>query len=272
MKRLTTSGILSRTEIRRDAQSGQPHNPSREEPDTRLSRAGAVLARCCRCIGAALLFVSLACAQTALDGHWEGMIKGDSGDVRISLDLARNAQLQWIASMGASPQASGLVVMDLVVEGKSVKFMALEMMATKFDLALNASGSLRGTYTVRTGASFPVEFKRTGEAKVQLMPPIPAVSQGLEGDWEGGLGDGSFRILFHFKNQPDNTVKATLDTPATNGFGMPLDSVKQTGLDVEIGIRIAGASFKGTMNQERTKLAGQFMHESQGIPLTLRKK
>ncbi len=44
------------------------------------------------------------------------------------------------------------------------------------------------------------------------------------------------RIIFHFKNQPDDTVKATIDTPATNGFGMPLDSVKQTGRSVEVGV------------------------------------
>lgn len=220
------------------------------------------------------LFIgALAHAQTSLDGHWEGMVKADNGgDFPISLDLARNAQSQWIASMGAPPQASGLVVMDLSVEGKSVKFMALEMMMAKFDLALDASGSLKGTYTLRTGASFPVEFKRTGEAKAQLVQPIPAVSQELEGDWEGSLGNGPMLIIFHFKNQPDKTVKATIDTPATNGFGMPLDSVKQTGRSVEVGVKIAGASFKGTLSADGTELAGQFLHETQGIPLTLHKK
>ena len=221
---------------------------------------------------AVLFFAALLCAQGSSDGHWEGIVKGDNGDVRISLDLARNAQSQWIASMGVPPQISGLVVMDLSVEGKSVKFMALEMMMTKFDLTLDASGSLNGTYTLRTGASFPVEFKRTGEAKVQLMQPLPAVSQDLEGDWEGSLGNGPMRIIFHFKNQPDKTVKATIDTPATNGFGLPLDSVKQTGRSVEVGVKIAGATFKGALSADGTELAGQFLHETQGIPLTLHKK
>ena len=219
-----------------------------------------------------LFMSSLACAQPGLDGHWEGTIRGDNGDVRISLDLARNAQSQWIGSMGVPPQASGLVVMDLAVEGISAKFMALELMMTKFDLALDNTGSLKGTYTLRTGASFPVEFKRTGEAKVELAKPLPAVSQELEGDWEGSLGNGPMRIIFHFKNQPDKTVKATIDTPATNGFGMPLDSVKQTGRDIEVGIKIAGAAFKGTLSGDGTELTGQFLHETQGIPLTLHKK
>jgi len=222
-------------------------------------------------IVAFLLIASLAHAQTGLDGHWEGMFKAeDGGDHRISLDLARNAQSQWIASMGMPPLVGSLVVMDLSVEGKSVKFMALEMAMSKFDLALEASGSLKGACTLRTGTSFPIEFKRTGEAKVQLMQPLPAVSQELEGDWEGSIGNGP--IIFHFKNQPDKTVKATIDTPATNGFGMPLDSVKQTGRSVEVGVKIAGASFKGTLSADGTELAGQFLHETQGIPLTLQKK
>jgi hypothetical protein len=240
------------------------------------SKSGTLVKdRCFRGVGTAVLFASLACAQTALDGHWEGMIKGDSGDVRISLDLARNAQLQWIASMGASPQASGLVVMDLVVEGKSVKFMALEMMMTKFDLALNASGSLRGTYTVRTGASFPVEFKRTGEAKVELIPASPAVSKELEGDWEGSLHAPNgvlFPLVFHFKNQPDKTVAATMDSPGRNAMAMPLNNVKQTGQKVEFGLKIAQSAFQGALNPEGTELAGQFTNEQGSMPLTLRKK
>ncbi len=237
----------------------------------RLRVAEGILFRFCGGAGTALLFIALACAQTGPDGHWEGVMKGDNGDIRISLDLGRNTQSQWIASMGAPPDICGLVVMDLAVEGKSVKFMALEMMMIKFDLTLDAAGLLKGTYVTRQG-TFPVEFKRTGAAKVELIPPIPAVSHELEGDWEGGLGNGAFQIVFHFKNQPDKTVKATIDTPATKGFEMPLDGVKQTGRDVEIGIRIAGASFRGTLNQEGTELAGQFMHESQSVPLKLRKK
>jgi hypothetical protein len=225
-------------------------------------------------IAVALLLAPFACAQTGMEGHWEGVIKSDNGEIRISLDLARNAQSQWVASVGVPPQASGLVVTDLAVEDKSVKFTALEMMMTKFDLVLNADGGLRGTYTPRMGNGSSVEFKRSGEAKVALIAPIPAVSRELEGDWEGSLsmGPGQFQILFHFRNQPDKTVKATIDTPASNGFGMPLDSVKQTGRAVEVGIRIAGASFKGTLNAEGTELTGQFMHDTQGTPLTLKKK
>jgi hypothetical protein len=79
-------------------------------------------------------------------------------------------------------------------------------------------------------------------------------------------------MVFHFRNQPDNTVQATIDTPDTNAFGLPLNDVKQTGQTVEFDVRVAHGHFHGTLNGQGTELAGQFSHEQNGMPLTLRKK
>jgi hypothetical protein len=68
-----------------------------------------------------------------------------------------------------------------------LKFTGVELMMAKFDLALAPDGKLTGT--VANGPnSRPIEFKRTGEAKVELIPDSPAVSKELEGDWEGLFG------------------------------------------------------------------------------------
>ena len=205
-------------------------------------------------------------------GHWEADITGDGPQrIQVTLDVAKNAKSEWIASMGLPAEnKTGLVVKDLAVNGKSVKFVALELMSTPFDLTLGPDGNLKGTIS-RPGSP-PVEFKRTGGAKVELIPGSPAVSQELEGDWEGSLPmpNGLFRMVFHFKNQPDQTVTATFDTPtATN---LPLNDVKQTGQTVEFGMRIAHGAFQGTLNKEGTELAGQFTHEASRTPLKLRKK
>jgi hypothetical protein len=37
-------------------------------------------------------------------------------------------------------------------------------------------------------------------------------------------------------------------------------------------MKIAHGSFRGTLNKEGTELAGQFTHEANSMPLTLRKK
>ena len=232
--------------------------------------------------GALLLFLLLAGmdgtavrAQTTPDGHWEGALKTPDGQqVKLSLDMARNAKTEWVASMGMPSQnATGMVVMNVMVNGSSVKFVAVELMMSKVELTMGTDGKMSGTLTGPQGPT-PVEFTRTGEAKVELIPPSPAVSKELEGDWEGALQTpgGAFRMVFHFRNQPDNTVTATMDSPDRNMFGLPLNDVKQTSKNVQFGVRIAQSQFQGTLNERGSEMAGKFGHEENSMPLTLTKR
>jgi hypothetical protein len=121
--------------------------------------------------------------ESGLDGHWEANITGDGPQrIGVTLDLTKNAKSEWIASMGLpSDNKTGLVVRDVVVKGKSVKFVALELMSARFDLTLGPDGNMKGT--ISGPGSQPVEFKRTGEAKVEL---IPAMLVGAHlCDWQG---------------------------------------------------------------------------------------
>ena len=237
--------------------------------------------RLLRGAGVVVLFASLVCAQAGPDGHWEGSFTVNNREIGISLDLAKNAKSEWIASMGLPPEHStGLVVMDVAVNGKSVKFVAVELQMATCDLTLGPDGRMKGTMSAPQGpmstqGPMPVELKRTGEAKVELIPVSPAVSKELEGDWEGSLQGPNgvlLPLVFHFKNQPDKTVAATMDSPGRNAMAMPLNNVKQTGQKVEIGLKIAGASFQGSLNKEGTELALQMIHDGGSSPLTLRKK
>ncbi|MGD0578645.1 MAG: hypothetical protein ABSC08_06930 [Bryobacteraceae bacterium] len=232
---------------------------------------GILFTHSLRSAGAALLFAALACAQTGPAGHWEGVLTADNNrEIGVTLDLAKNAKSEWIASMGIpSENMTGLVVVGVVVDGNSLKFIGVELMMAKFDLALVPDGKLKGTVTNGPN-SRPIEFKRTGEAKVELVPASPAVSQQLEGDWEASIGppNGAHQLVFHFKNQPDGTVAATIgDDPR-----LPLNNVKQAGQKVEFGIKIGHASFEGTLNKEGTEIAGQMIHDTNSMPMTLRKK
>ena len=231
--------------------------------------------RLLRGAGAAVLFASLVCAQTGPAGHWEGAFTAGNRQIGLALDLAKNARSEWIASMSMpSENATGLVVMDVVVNGNSVKFVGVELMMAKFDLTLGPDGRMTGTLT-NPQNSTPIEFKRTGEAKVELIPASPAVSKELEGDWEGSLQDptGALHpLVFHFKNLPDKTVAATMDNPELNFMAMPLNNVRQTGQKVEIGLKIAGSFFQGSLNKEGTELALHLIHDDVSLPLTLRKK
>jgi hypothetical protein len=221
---------------------------------------------------AAVLFLAAALsAQTTPAGHWEGVLKAEGREIGLTLDLARNDKSEWIASMGAQ-NATGLVVKDLAVEGSSVKFMAVEIQMAKVDLTL-ADGKLSGTIATARGP-LPVEFKRTGDAKVQLPAASPAVSKDLEGDWIGTVKTPGpeLEITVHFKNQPDRTVLATIDIPAQNAIGMPINDVKQSGEKVEFGLKIAQASFQGNLDKERSELKGQLGHGDQQMQVLLKKK
>ncbi len=223
---------------------------------------------------AVFFFAALVCAQGSPDGHWEGTLAMNKSEIGISLDLLKNAESKWVASMGLpSENLTGLVVMDVNINDRSVKFTAVELRMAKFDLTLGSDGIMKGMISSPQGP-VPIELRRTGEAKVELIPASPAVSKELEGDWEGSLQapNQAFRVLFHFRNQTDNTIEATIDTPDTNAMGLPLNDVKQTGQKVEFGIRVAHARFQGTLNQEGTEIVGQFGHGENQMPLTLRKK
>jgi hypothetical protein len=222
----------------------------------------------------ALWFAAILCAQETPAGHWEGSFTEGNRQIGLSLNLAKNAQSEWIASMGfPSEKRTGLVVMDLAVNDKSVNFVAVEFMMAKVNLALGLDGKMKGMIASAQGA-LPIEFTRTGEAKVELIPASPAVAKSLEGDWEGSLQvpNRAFQIIIHFKNQADNTVLATIDTPDSGAMGLPLNNVKQNGQQVEFGIKVAHAEFQGTLNVEGTELVGQFGHEQNSAALTLHKR
>ncbi len=226
---------------------------------------------------AAMVCASLVGAQADPACHWEGQCTVDGRDLTLTLDLARNPKSAWIASMGVpSEKATGLVVQDVAVNGASVTFVAVELMMARFELTLTPAAALKGAFTTR-GGPVPIEFKRTGEAHVELMAPSPAVSKELEGDWEGTLtppgAPKGFQVLVHFKNQPDGTVDATF-TNVTMGQGaVPMNDVRQADRKVEFGLRVAHAGYQGTLNADGTVLDGQFTHEgAPPIPLTLRKR
>ena len=195
-------------------------------------------------------------------------------EIQVSLDLEKNEKSEWIASMGLPAEGmTGLVVMDIEVKDQSLNFTAVELQMAKVELTLGPDEMMKGTISSPQGP-VPIEFKRTGKAKVELIPASPSVAKEFEGDWEGSLQtpNRAFRIIIHLRNQPDNTVAATIDTPDTNAIGLPLNDVKQTGQKIEFGVKVAHANFEGTLNPEGNEIVGQFGHEQSRMPLTLRKK
>jgi hypothetical protein len=101
------------------------------------------------------------------------------------------------------------------------------------------------------------------------------VSKELEGDWEGAISlpNGQSRpVIVHFKNQPDQTVEATIESPTQGVQGFPLKEVVQKGVVLEFAVQAVGGSYRGTLNKEGTEIAGQWTQRSGAAPLTLNLK
>jgi hypothetical protein len=228
--------------------------------------------RACGCLA---LAVTSAAAQADFSGHWEGTVDVSNGPTRLALDIAKNAKGVWVASLSVPDQkAAGIRVTDISIAGNEIRFASPDLPSSPtFELTL-ADGKLKGALLV-PALSVELEMRRTGDAKLDIAPPNPAVSKELEGDWEGALSlpDGQSRpIVIHFKNQPDRTVEATIESPTQGVRGFPLKEVAQKGAVVEFTVQAVGGSYKGTLNKEATEIAGEWTQRQAAAPLTLNLK
>jgi hypothetical protein len=214
-------------------------------------------------------------AQTGPAGRWEGTLQVPNREIQIVVDLTQDAKGVWIGAFSQGTQnAPSVPLADVKVDDKNVKFRiaAGGPNAPDFDCNLENPGSMHCNLTT-PGGQLTSTMKRTGEAKVDLPKSSPAVSGELEGNWEGSLEtpNGTLKLVVHFKNQPDKTVKATLDSPDQNSMDLPLTEIVQKGSAVEFQLRLVNGGFKGTLNKEATQLVGEWTQGGNSLPLTLKK-
>src|SRR5713101_7077891 len=136
---------------------------------------------------AALLLSSIpslyAGTTTDPSGHWEGTISAPMGEVRIEVDLARNAKGELGGTFSrpaqelegrAMPKLKGLPLANVAVKGMAV---TLEIKATvgggTFQGTLLPDGkSMSGDFASQGGA-VPFHLTRTGEARIEAPPKSP---------------------------------------------------------------------------------------------------
>ena len=213
-------------------------------------------------------------AQTSPAGHWEGIVSVPNQELTISVDLAKSDKGEWTGSFGVPSQGvSGLKIDKLEVDGKNVKFTVPEAPGgPEFSGSVKDDGHLALTLAV-SGGSFPADLKRTGEAKVETTQPSPAVDAKFEGDWDGSIDTpgGALHTIFHIKNQPDKTVKATLDSPDQNALGLLMSDIVQKDSSLEMKLKLVGGSYKGAISADGTELIGEWSQNGATLPLKLKK-
>jgi hypothetical protein len=73
------------------------------------------------------------------------------------------------------------------------------------------------------------------------------------------------------KNQPDKTVKGTLDSLDQNAMDLPLTDVVQKGSAVEFLLSLVNGAYKGTLNKDATQMEGEWSQGGVSLPLILKK-
>jgi len=220
------------------------------------------------------LLAGAAFAQTSPAGHWEGSIQLPDREIKVVMDVAKDDKDAWMGTFAQPEQnVKNIPLSTVKFEGKNLKFkIGAGENSPDFDCDLDGA-AMKCTASNAMG-SVPAGLKRTGDAKFEQVKASSAVSKQLEGDWEGTLDtpNGPLAVIVHLKNQADNTVKGTMDSPSQGAKDLPLSGIVQTADAFQFELPMAGGSYKGTLNKEGTQVTGNWTQGGGSLPLTLKKK
>jgi hypothetical protein len=204
-------------------------------------------------------------------GHWEGVVKAPSQEIKFSIDVAKNEKGVWIGSI-AMASSKGIQLSDIVVKGDSVTFKIPVSGGPVFEGKLSEDEkTVTGTLT-QGGETVPFELKRAGEAKVELPPKSSQIAEDFMGNWEGTLQTpgSSLRLVLKLSKAADGTAAGVLDSLDQNA-SIPIDVINQEGSSLNFEIRLVDGTFAGKLNEAKTELSGEWSQGGMKLPLTLKK-
>ena len=231
-----------------------------------------------RSIAAILTLVAFALpagAQTAGDpaGHWEGAVTSPFGEIRIEVDLVRNAKGEWQGAFSQPAQGMrGLPLSSVTVEGATVGFLVgAGAGASTFAGTVADGKTIVGVATSPLGSA-PFKLTRTGDAVIEAPPRGALVSKRLEGNWEGTLDVAGQRLRLDLRiaNQADGTSQATIVSRDQGGLELPALVTEKEGA-VTLEVKVTKASFAGALNADGSEMVGTFTQGPGTLPLTFRK-
>lgn len=97
----------------------------------------------------------------------------------------------------------------------------------------------------------------------------PQKNNDITGSWEGSLSVQGQSIPLVFNINSDLT--ATMDSPAQGATNIPIESVTVNGLEVNINVAAAGASFIGRLTLANNEIKGHWLQGPNKLPLSLKK-
>ena len=98
-------------------------------------------------------------------------------------------------------------------------------------------------------------------------------ARGIEGIWEGKLqvSGSSLRIVFRITKTTEGNLTATMDSPDQGITGIPVDKVILKDNNLSIEIKAIAGIYEGIINQDYSKIEGDWKQTGASFPLLLQK-
>lgn len=231
----------------------------------------------CFCLGWLIVCSAASAAQTAVSpaGRWEGSIAIPTGDLKVIVDLDRDAKGTWIGDIDMPEQAvKDLPLRNVSVSGESVSFgLSAGPGDPTFKGKLSEDGATISGDFFQAGGSVPFSLKRTGEAKVYLPDKIPAIPEKFTGKWEGKLETpvGSYILVFNLSNK-DGSAIGTVDSPDQGAMGIPMSMISPGENTIKIALKLISTEYNGKLSEDGKTLTGEWSQGPGNYALVLVKK
>lgn len=213
-------------------------------------------------------------AQTAAGpaGHWEGAIHVPGQELAIAVDLFANQDQTWDGAISIPAQnVKAMPLAEVTVNGDAVGFAmkgAPGEPRFKGTLASDRK-SMTGDFTQGSAQlTFALAWK--GEATRAAPVKSTAVSQDLEGSWEGALDVSGtvLRLVLKLSNK-EGQGTGTLVSVDQGGAEIPITTIVQTGSHLRLDISTIAAAFEGDLKDGQ--LAGTWTQGPGSLPLTFKR-
>lgn len=219
-------------------------------------------------LGLALIFASAA-QDSVPPGHYEGTLKTPNRDVQMTFDIDKTDK-GWIGTTSLTPGPSGLPLDKITVEGTKVSWAIAVPNAPTFSGEWSKdANTLKGSVS-GPGADLPIEFKRTGDAKVTLPQESTPLTKQALGKWTGSVqtpNGQTLRLEMTLSSTAEGKGSATLVSVDQNNAQVPISSVVQNGNTIELDIRAVGGKFSGTLNADGTAIDGSLAQNGTNMPI-----
>jgi hypothetical protein len=223
-------------------------------------------------VKASVTGIVLLMTAAAQEGHYQGTITTPNGALQMSADIQQNNSGVWTGSSAITPGPSGILLDNITVNGANVSWSLRVPGTPNFKGTWSKETStIKGTLNAPSGSEVPIEFKRTGEAKVDLPPASTPVSKEIEGKWVGSItppNGQTLRLELDLSNAggKGNAVLTSVDQ---GGAKMTADSVTQNGQDLSLQVRAVGAKINGKVSADHTSIDASLDQSGASLPLKL---